>query len=355
VRHQARAGAALAAITLALAIAVAVAVIAQASTPKNDNGNLSDHQLLVATAPVREVSPLADSAVAPVAAAIEGASVLKLDIAMSAAVPEGSSRQEPISVAEPIDHGFSDVGRAYVASPELLQRYGIDPASIDEDTDLLTNLPGNVVLLDTSIRPDLEGTVTPVQHVALSPYSSGPRALITESAMRRHGWVAVRSGWLIESPSPITGAQLKAARGAAASNGLAVESRSGESGMVALGRGATAVGALLALAILAMTIGLIRGESADDVRTLNAVGASSRTRRAVTASAAGALALVGVVLATGGAYIALVAAYRSDLARLASPPVGNLLLLAIGLPAIAAAAGWALAGREPTSVARQLQ
>jgi putative ABC transport system permease protein len=280
--------------------------------------------------------------------------VLSLDVAMNPAAPQGSSPHEPIMVAEPIDHGFRGGGRAYVATPELLQRYGIDPASIDEGTDLLTNVPGNVVLLDTSTRPDFNGPGTPVQHVSLSPYSSAPTSLITEGAMQRHGWVASAAGWLIESPTPITGAQLKAARGAAATNGLAVEARSGESGMVALGRGATAVGALLALAILAMTIGLIRGESADDVRTLTAVGASSRARRTVTASAAGALALLGVVLATAGAYIALVAAYRSDLARLAHPPVGNLVLLVLGLPAIAAAAGWTLAGREPSSFWRSL-
>ena len=38
---------------------------------------------------------------------------------------------------------------------------------------------------------------------------------------------------------------------------------------------ATAAGALLALAILAMTVGLIRSESAGDLRTLTATGATA--------------------------------------------------------------------------------
>jgi putative ABC transport system permease protein len=284
---------------------------------------------------------------------VDSSTVLSLEVARNPTAFAGASVHEPIWVVTPIDHGFSGQGLPYVATPELLRRYGIDPATIDDTTDLLTNLPGDVVLLDISTRPDPGGPATPVQHFDLSPYSSAPVSLITQGAMQRHGWEAVPSGWLVESATKITKAQLAAARGAATTNGLAVESRSGESGFVLLGRAATATGALLALAILAMTIGLIRGESADEVRTLTAVGASSRTRRAVTASAAGALALVGVVLSTLGAYIALVAAYRSDLTQLASPPIGNLVLLAIGLPSIAAAAGWTLAGREPATVARQ--
>jgi putative ABC transport system permease protein len=131
-----------------------------------------------------------------------------------------------------------------------------------------------------------------------------------------------------------------------------VDTRDTKDRVATLGRTATIVGAVLALAILAMTLGLIRGEAAADVRTMTAVGAPRRTRRAVTATAAAALAIVGVVLASAGAYIAIVAAYRSDLSRLSSPPTGNLLLLAVGLPILAAMTGWLLAGRQPPHLAR---
>ena len=72
-----------------------------------------------------------------------------------------------------------------------------------------------------------------------------------------------------------------------------------------------------------MTIGLIRGESAGDLRTLTATGAGGRTRRTLTASTAGALVLLGVVLGAAGAYAALVAGYHSELGRLRPLPLAR--------------------------------
>ena len=73
----------------------------------------------------------------------------------------------------------------------------------------------------------------------------------------------------------------------------------------------------------------------------------------VARTAAAALAFAGVALRASGAYIALLATYRNDLSKLSSPPVANLLLLTLGLPVLAAIAGWILAGHEPTHIARQ--
>ncbi len=66
---------------------------------------------------------------------------------------------------------------------------------------------------------------------------------------------------------------------------------------------------LLALGVLAMTVGLIRAEAAGDIRTLTATGATSTIRRAVTASTAGGLAVLGALLGTVGAYLGLSAGY----------------------------------------------
>ncbi len=57
-----------------------------------------------------------------------------------------------------------------------------------------------------------------------------------------------------------------------------------------------------------------------------------------------------MVLGAVGAYAALVAAYRTDLGELTPLPVGDLLVLAVGLPRPPPRAGWLLAGREPRSV-----
>ena len=70
---------------------------------------------------------------------------------------------------------------------------------------------------------------------------------------------------------------------------------------------ATVFGIVLALGILAMSVGLIRSETASDLRTLTATGANSLTRRSITAVTAFALALVGAVLGTVAAYIGAIA------------------------------------------------
>jgi putative ABC transport system permease protein len=361
VRYQARAASALAAITLVLGISVATVVLAKVGDYRSDEGNLSPRQLLVradgqpaAPDPRNPADPTRlDDAAARIDAILGGAALYPLDVAVNTAVVSNDGHRGPVLVATPIDHGFRGAGQAFVATPQLLQRYGIDPATIDGATDLLTSLPGSPVLLDTTKRPSPDEPATVVQRVQLSTYTSAPTSLVTESALRRHGWVAVRVGWLAESSKPLTAEQITAARQAAAAAGLTIETRSSQDGLATLRTVATTVGGLLALALVGMTIGLIRGEAAADLRTLTATGAPSRIRRALAASTAGALSLLGVVLSTAGAYIALVAAYHADLGKLAAPPLGHLLTLAIGLPTVAMTAAWLLAGREPRTFARQ--
>jgi putative ABC transport system permease protein len=116
----------------------------------------------------------------------------------------------------------------------------------------------------------------------------------------------------------------------------------------------TGAGALLALAILAMTVGLIRTESARDLRTLTATGATSRIRRKLTATTAGALALLGALLGVLGAYVLLLALYSDDVGYLSGVPIAYLALAVIGVPIAATAAGWLVAGREPPAIARQV-
>ncbi|MDP1806545.1 MAG: hypothetical protein Q8K72_15320, partial [Acidimicrobiales bacterium] len=191
------------------------------------------------------------------------------------------------------------------------------------------------------------------QAAALPTYSSGPNALLTTQAVERLGLQTRVAGWLIQTDRPLTGAQIEAARKAAAGAGLTIETRDTQQSLKRLGRQATGAGMLLALGVLAMTVGLIRSETANDLRILTATGASSTARRAVTGATAGALALLGAVLGSAGAYLALAAWHRSDLGTLAHPPVANLVAILIGLPLAAGVAGWLLAGREPSAIARR--
>jgi putative ABC transport system permease protein len=62
---------------------------------------------------------------------------------------------------------------------------------------------------------------------------------------------------------------------------------------------------------------------------------------------------MGALIGTSGAYAALLAWNHSDLTPLGRVPVVDLIVIVAGLPVIATAAGWLLAGREPATLARQ--
>ena len=116
---------------------------------------------------------------------------------------------------------------------------------------------------------------------------------------------------------------------------------------------ATAFGIALALGILAMSIGLIRSETAGDLRTLTATGASSFTRRELTAATAFALALGGAVLGTVAAYVAAIgyawANPLDGLSELSNVPTKQLLFILVGMPVVAAVIGWLMAGGSRSS------
>lgn len=362
-RFQSRAASALAAIAFAIGLAVTIVAIAQANQYRADEGNLPANQLVIRQGmeggPVKaqrvgddpDHDAEIDARAAEVADAIGGATALPMDVAMPA--EEATGPVEPISQAiEAGAHTWRNLGVPVIATEEILDLYAIDPATIDDDTQLLTSDDRAVLLLDTSTRAGPGRSATKVQHVELPTYFAAPNALVTEAAMDAHGWNRRRDGWLVTSLTPLTPEQIEAAREAAAANGMTVETRISQDSLAAFRTIVTIAGVLLGLAIVAMTVGLIRSESARDMRTLTATGASSRSRRAITASTAGALAALGVLLGTGGAYVALVAGFHADLDELLPVPWPQLAALVLGLPLLAAAAGWVLTGREPAGFSR---
>ncbi len=192
---------------------------------------------------------------------------------------------------------------------------------------------------------------------ALPSGTSAPNTVITEHAIHTLGLQTSASGWLIQAPHPPTAAQITDARLTASAAGMTIETKSSTPSSAEILNYATAFGIALALGILAMTIGLIRSETAGDLRTLAATGASSFTRRELTAATAFALALGGAVLGTVAAYVAAIG-YAWDnpldgLSELSSVPAQQLLFLVVGMPVIAAVVGWLLAGREPSVISRQ--
>jgi len=132
------------------------------------------------------------------------------------------------------------------------------------------------------------------------------------------------------------------------------ETKSDTPGLGEFADGGTAAGHRHRARVLAASVGLIRSETARDLRTLTATGASTMTRRMITAATAAALACSARSSAMAGALIAGLAWAHSSLsAMFGNVPLSDVLILLIGLPLTAAAGGWLLAGREPPLIARQ--
>jgi putative ABC transport system permease protein len=364
-RYQARSAAALAAISLALGIAVAIMISLAADTTPASAGNLPGNQMLIwigqpgqnQLVPMRTPAELStlDAAVHRIARSLGGAAVVPLDMPVNpASRPQPGGQQPVVSLNAPVDQaaGRNGVYRSvdlYVATPAVLHLLGINPATIGPASDILTVQAGQDVLTTITNATN----ATNVQRIHVPDYGSEPTSLITVNGLRREHWTQIRSGWMINSARPLHAAEVAAAREVAARSGLVIESRNTQASLATIRTLATVAGALIALGVLALTVGLIRAEAAGDLRTLTAIGAAGSTRRTLTATTAGTLALLGALLGSGAAYLALAAGHRSDISVLSQVPVLDLILTIAGVPAGAALAGWILAGRRPPSVARQ--
>ena len=392
-RYRARSGSALSAISLGVFIAALVCVLtAQRYGNVLDYAgpNLASNQVIVYTpnggpgggggpghgpggsSPSGTAStPQAQAAVADsIAKALGSNTVVELDQA-------GASLQHAAA-------GRSWSGPIYVATPQLLQAFGIKASDVSSDADFLTARPGLSGISKMQLVyggyngpggpgsqgngpngptswpcPKGECVANPViQEVgALPAGTSAPNTVITEHAVHTLGLQTSISAWLIQAPHPPTAAQITDARLTAGAAGLTIETKNSAPSSAEILNWATVFGIALALGILAMTIGLLRSETSRDLRTLAASGASSFTRRELTAATAFALALGGAVLGTVAAYVAAIG-YAWDnpldgLAELSNVPTTNLLIILVGMPTIAGAVGLLLAGREPRGVAHQ--
>jgi putative ABC transport system permease protein len=248
----------------------------------------------------------------------------------------------------------------YVATPQLLATYGITAGQIAPGTDILTIRPGMANLPDMELTwgdygvQQGPGGFTHKDSVLPSCTLSddcltSPRMQTLSVLLQTH-----LAGWLVQAPAPLTAAQVNVARQFALTYGATAETESASLGPGEFADGATALGIVIALGVLATTVGLIRAESAPDLCTLTATGASTTTRRMITPATAAALGLFGAILGMAGAVIAGLAWARSNLSVMfGDVPLTDVLILVPGLPLIAAAAGWLLADREPKVIARQ--
>ena len=382
-RHRARSGVALAAIALALGIPAAVLVTASAASASTGLGNLGAHQLLVWTRDADQppgVSPfytqdpddegfspyLPDldtgdlatlaTAVAEIAARVDATSVTGLDVVFDPEVDDPDGRRA-VTLARPTDIGHLDVALLYAATPGLLDAYDVVDRGAAEiistgptgPTDIVTD-PDSLWLASLSTPPEPVAAV----REATPTYASLPGSFATPALLEERGWDTQRVGWLVERDRPLTAIERADARNAAAAAGLLVETRTERADLVSLRWAATGTGTLAALGVLSLTVGIIRAEASRDLRILTATGATRAVRRALTATTAGGLALLGALLGVIGAYLVLAGGYLDARLVIDTVPVLQLTLLVAGVPLVAAGLGWLVSGRDPPAISRPL-
>jgi putative ABC transport system permease protein len=387
-RYRARSGSALAAISIGILIAViiSVAVAARFANVLDYAGpNLASNQLIVYTPNGQGGGPGGPGpSTAP-------ASIQSLSAKAHAIATALGSRDvvELEGTDANLNHnggGRSWSGPLYVATPQLLHAFGITSSEYSPTADILSMRPGLSGLSNMQLNygnpkgpgpgsgPGQNPTSFPcprgsclanpvIQEVSALPSgTSAPNTVITEHAVRTlHLQTGPDNadGWLIQTANPLTSAQIHNAQVAAAAANMSVETRSSIPTSATVVNWATVFGIVLALAILAMSVGLIRSETASDLRTLAATGASGRTRRNITAATAGALGFTGAVLGTVGGYVATAGWFRTNSLNgglttiFTTVPVTNLLIILIGMPLVAAIGGWIFAGRQPRDLGHQ--
>ncbi len=379
VRYRSRSGAALAAITFAVFLATVICLVGSERTanPLSPSGpNLSSSQIVVTAG-----SSPSPGMMMPLSSAQEASLGRRLDsLAASlharSAVPLESAAMLS-QAGTPPNSNFTGV--VYVATPRLLATYGIKASQIAPGTDVLTARPGLAGLSHMEMIWTPPGNQYPGQSepggnggpsCTLSNYclaspamqtisnlpggTSAPNTLITEYAVHKYRMRAQLNGWLIQTPAPLTATQIRAARHVVLAYQAPLEVASGGTDFGEIADVGTALGIVIALGVLVASVGLIRSETARDLRTLTATGASAATRRTITAATAAALGLLGAVLGMAFAVVAsLVWAHGGLSALFGDVPLTDVLILLLGLPLVAAAGGWLFAGREPPAVARQ--
>jgi len=383
-RYRARSGAALAAISLALAVPVIVVVTVAGEAAAHDRvaaaGNLSNRHLLLradgfdlSIVPDRTPAQSAaiEAAVRRFATTLGTPTIIPLDVAIDEESPlaytaEGAPAMRAVGlgiyarvsdgggVHVSINPASSQAGPSYIATPELLGYYGVGPLDPGVDGLSVAGDVGAWVFAGTgeALGRGSEPAPATVASMPAPRFSSLPDTLLSPGTVLSRGWRTVRAGWLIDNDRPLTTAQLAAARSVAVDYGLEVEFRDPGSSQARVRAMAIAGGGALALGILAMTVGLIRGEGARDLRTLTATGATSQIRRTLAATTASTLALLGAILAITVVYVALIAQYDTDVGLLRRVPLADLAIIACGVPVTAGIAAWLLAGREPRSLRR---
>ena len=360
-RNQSRSAAALATVTIAVGISTAAVLITAANTHAPTAGNLSARQILIpatdtrdsAVIPIRTTSQsiALDEAAKQIATTLPNAAVIPLSLAIDPAAPrspvaQATGGQDAAQVVRQQGRRLTSYP-LYVATPQLLTTFGIEPRQLDHLGYFAIDPTGTWSLLYSQRAP-----VPEPAPLHIHTYTSLPQLLVSPAVIEAHHWQVARAGWLLQNPTPITAAQDRAARNVAAQVGLAVETRAPQTYLGRLRWMFTVGGIAMTLAVITIVLVLVRIQTTRDQQILTAVGAPSRARRAIAATTAAALAALGTLLGIAGAYLTLILAYSDTLNRLSNPPWSALTSIALGIPVLALSTTWLTTSRQPPSINR---
>lgn len=360
-RNQSRSAAALATVTIAVGISVSAVVITAANTHPATAGNLSDGQILIHTTGTRDpalVPPhttkqtnALDNAAARIASTLPGAQLMPLSLAVDRAAPPSPEAQATgeLDAAQVVRQrgGQLQSYPIYVATRQLLSSLGVEATQLELHSYFALDPTGSWSLLYSEREP-----VTAPAALHAHGYTSLPQVLVSPTVVTARHWQQVRSGWLIQSPTPLTAEEEHAARDRAAQLGLAIETRDPQTFLASLRLMFTVGGIVVTLAVIAIALVLLRLQTTRDQQILTAVGAPRRARRAIAATTATVLATLGTMLGIIGAYATLVLAYSDTLDRLTNIPWTALTAIGVGIPVLALITTWITTRRQPASINR---
>jgi putative ABC transport system permease protein len=392
-RYRSRSGAALGAICLALLMTgvVVIAATARYSDPFDWVGpNLTSNTVLVYSAgggpgggpgPVQCNRDQGCKGLGGVPSQMTTAQLTALAHRIAAAI--GATNTVALDQTDALinrttsGRGFD--GPVYVATPALLKQYGISPSSISPTAMLLTSRPGlpgdspqlaiqygqsvtNPNFDNGNYGPCPPGYCVPapqIEEVSQLPTgTSAPNTVLTMYAVHRLDLTLSVTAYNLTTSDALTAQQKQIARSLATEAGTTIETANSFATLNVVLAWSIGAGLLLALGVLAMTVGLIRAETASELRVLTATGASRRTRRALTSVTASILGIVGAALGIVTAYL-LVGAFLTSSNQdsisemFNSIPARPLAVMLFGLPLLAGIGGWLFAGREPRVLSRQ--
>ena len=301
-RYRARSGSALSAISLGIMIAVivcAVAVARYSNVFDYVGPNMAANTLNVYSPPTGPTfGPNGQTQQSAPAPSLSAQSATVHAIASAVGAKDVVELDSPaVGLQNPSESGRQWNGPIYVGTPALLRAYGINPSSdpvrrrhpqlaaragrLGRAAHLRRRRQGNNGFQGLGAGGNNYNQCTPNQCLAhpvmqeegqLPTGTSAPNTVITESALHRLHLADQNSldGWMIQSNSAITSAQLRSANSLAAAGDLTIESKNDEPTSSEIVNWATLFGIALALGVLAMSVGLIRSETASELRTLTA-------------------------------------------------------------------------------------